>query len=566
MRRMPLAARVESAARRLAQCVALALVEPGIGQRTRAGLRGPDQRASFPGNINPTCHTGQGMKAAQGIRSTPMTCDSSGGTATGLRDRALRRAPTQNAVACRRAPRRRGPIVVLLAVLFAPSLVPAATVPGCAGAATYTPAYPPTRLPERDQGDVSVILLHGKSGSKFAPQYTNLITDLADHGFNVVIPNMTWWREWDGTQCQGLNYLKALVDAERARGMRVLLIGHSMGGMHSLLYAMHTGHGLEAVIPVAPGHMLPLSTTVVNATQPYVEEARRMVAQGRGDELATFYTYDGGLREMQPTTPNIYLSYHDTNITPDFNFVLPAIKPRWLWIVGDADPNRDFNQRQISKLPDNPQSEFVITSGDHFTALDRVADLLHEWFQTWSQIGAPPSGVSNPPMRLSVEDPFSGSIKAGVRNLRGYLVALNPPTSLSLFVDGVPYGELEHHGPRPDVGNAFPQYPNSDESGFNIVLNYGDNIGPGSHTIQLVAEDSNGGVVEAFVPFTVDSFNTPFVFDDGLVSLSGATITHDSDDTITIQNLLHDGRRYRVRLKWTRQTQNYEAIEITPLQ
>ena len=168
-------------------------------------------------------------------------------------------------------------------------------------------------------------------------------------------------------------------------------------------------------------------------------------------------------------------------------------------------------------------------------------------------------------MRLSVEDPFSGSVKAGVRNLRGYLVALNPPTRLSLYIDGVFHGDLEHHGPRPDVGDAFPQYAGSGESGFNIALNFGDNIGPGEHTIRLLATDNLGGVEQLLVTFTVDSFDNPFVFDDGLVSLSGATVTHDSNDTITIQNLLHDGQRYRVRLKWTRQTQNYEAIEITPL-
>ena len=291
--------------------------------------------------------------------------------------------------------------IAALSLCATPTLSSAA-IPGCESAPPYTPAFEPYRAPEQPQSDVAIILVHGKNGHPGGPIFKTATPEIVAQGYTVIRPIMPWsvrWSGtewvpiWDGTQCQGLNYLADLVRSERERGMRVILVGHSMGGMHSFIYASRDGHGLEAVVSIAPGHMIPLSRTVVNETAGEVERARALVAQGRGDEPGTYSTYYGGLIPLQ-TTPNIFLSYHDVNITPDFNDVLPAVQPPWYLLVGTNDPIYGFYERAgiIDKLPDGPPSEYRITVGDdHFTIMDKAPGLVDEWFRAWSSVGEPPT-------------------------------------------------------------------------------------------------------------------------------------------------------------------------------
>ena len=283
---------------------------------------------------------------------------------------------------------------MVVLVLMAPRIAVAA-VPNCESAPPYTPAYAPARSPEHPTGDVSIILVHGKVGSQFSSFFEAPRTAFVSRGYTVIIPNMPWSWLWDGTQCQGLNYLADLIAAERARGMRVMLIGHSMGGMHTFIHSSLEGHDLEAMVAIAPGHMLPLSTTVVRETAPSVEQARSMVADGRGDEIADYYTWYGDLQLMR-TTAEIYLSYHDLTITPDFNDVLPAVKPPWYLLVGTEDPIFGFYERAkiIDRLPAGAPSEYVITSGDHVTVFDQVPGLVDAWFRSWSSVGEPPRSAT----------------------------------------------------------------------------------------------------------------------------------------------------------------------------
>lgn len=275
-----------------------------------------------------------------------------------------------------------------------------AAVPGCESQSVYQPALAPLREPAQPPGDVSVILVHGKNGSPLAALFNTAAAALAQRGYSVIRPLLPWaikwiggeWvYRWDGTQCEGLNYLADLVAAERERGMRVVMMGHSMGGMHSLLYASKAGHGLEAIVAIAPGHMLPLSRSVLDMTAGEVSRARAKVAAGLGDEPGVYATYYGQLWPLQ-TTPNIFLSYHDVTQTPDFNAVLPAVTLPWYLTIGTSDPNYGFYERAgvITKLPAGSPNTYKVTSGDHYTILDQVPDLFDTWFRSWSQVGAAP--------------------------------------------------------------------------------------------------------------------------------------------------------------------------------
>ena len=274
-----------------------------------------------------------------------------------------------------------------------------AAVPGCASAAPWKPVstHQAAYYPEQPQSDVTVIIMHGKGGSMYASFFDPLRERLLKLGYNVILAHMTWSHFWDGTQCQGLNYLQQLVKAEKQKGMRVLLVGHSLGGMHSLIYAHFKNHGLTGVIPVAPGHMLPLSKRVIETTQGDIDRAKRLIRQGKGNKVFTFKTLNGYALQDVVTTPRIYLSYHDPNQTWDFNQVLPSVKPRWLWIVGANDGIKAFNDKTAALMPGNVAANYKVTAGDdHFTVLDKVANLVHKWFTSWSKIGPRPRYRENP--------------------------------------------------------------------------------------------------------------------------------------------------------------------------
>ena len=293
--------------------------------------------------------------------------------------------------------------IALYLLWFQVSIPTQAAVPNCKSAAPYTPFYEPLRAPVQPASDISIILVHGKNSTPTSDHFDTTTTALVALGYSVIRPILPWsskWRdgvryfEWDGTQCQGLNYLRELVDAEHERGMRVVMMGHSMGGMHTFIYASKEGHGLEAMVAIAPGHMLPFSKTILTKTAEEVERARAEVVAGRGDEVGTYSTYYGQYWPLQ-TTPNIFLSYHDPLITPDFNDVLPVVMPPWYLLIGTEDPIYGFYERAgiIDKLPAGVPNEYKITSGDHRTVFEHVPALFDTWIKNWSNIGDPPVPV-----------------------------------------------------------------------------------------------------------------------------------------------------------------------------
>lgn len=173
------------------------------------------------------------------------------------------------------------------------------------------------------------------------------------------------------------------------------------------------------------------------------------------------------------------------------------------------------------------------------------------------------STPSDDPIVMSIEEPFDGDVKSGVRTFRGWVVSLKPLTSLTLYLNGTLIGELDHGGPRGDVANKFPQYPDSRQSGFAFATNYGS-FPAGVHQYRLVARDNQGNLLEKTVNFTVERFDNAFVKDDALISLDSASVSASGRDVI-INGMEHDGKRYNVRLRWKKARQGFEPVAIDPL-
>lgn len=165
-------------------------------------------------------------------------------------------------------------------------------------------------------------------------------------------------------------------------------------------------------------------------------------------------------------------------------------------------------------------------------------------------------------IQFLLEEPTSGSAYSGVANVRGWAVSSVGINHIELLVDGVVKTNIPSGGLRKDVGNVYPSYPNSSQSGFSMAFNYSE-LTAGSHTIGINVIDNEGTKKSTTATFTVARFNTSFISDPATVSLSAATITDDNDKAISISNLQAGGKAYNVRLEWRTAAQGFALTSIS---
>lgn len=252
----------------------------------------------------------------------------------------------------------------------------------CTGSQAYVPPAGPIVLPAASgMATTTVILLHGKQSSPVGP-VSRLFTGLNAANFDVVAPYLPWGgNTWTGTLCEGLVYLNELVEAEGAKGRNVVLAGHSMGGVHALIYgAIPLSSAVKAIIPIAPGHFPHLSKKIQSDTASSIARARQLVASGMGDVLDTFTTRNLGKAVDISATPRAYLSYHALNEFPDIRQVLPLQVLPVLWIGGRDDSlTTVMNYASLSGRIRSANSRYQLLDGDHFTVLDNSVGPMSAW-------------------------------------------------------------------------------------------------------------------------------------------------------------------------------------------
>jgi len=166
-------------------------------------------------------------------------------------------------------------------------------------------------------------------------------------------------------------------------------------------------------------------------------------------------------------------------------------------------------------------------------------------------------------IELSLEEPVADSVYTGVANIRGWVVGSAGINRVELYIDEVLKTNIPVGGRRTDVGDAYPDYPNSADSGFSMAFNY-SGLAAGPHTIRVRAIDQEGAAKDASIAFNVARFDRSFIPDPSRISLNGATISHDSNHSIFINNMTADGKTYDLRLDWRTATQGYAITQVIP--
>ena len=165
-----------------------------------------------------------------------------------------------------------------------------------------------------------------------------------------------------------------------------------------------------------------------------------------------------------------------------------------------------------------------------------------------------------------IEEPAQGEYYSGISNLRGYAVSPEGTGRYyhSVYIDGEFAFYITPYGKRADVGNAFPDYPDSDTGGFSMAFNY-KSLSPGEHEIRVRAYDDAGNYNDAVTTFTAERFETEFIASDSDVDVSTSQTWSIIDkQTYLVSGATLEGKQWDFLLKWDRASQSFKMEGILP--
>ena len=235
-----------------------------------------------------------------------------------------------------------------------------------------------------------------------------------------------------------------------------------------------------------------------------------------------------------------YLSYFDDAVMTDQAFAL--YQQYGLNSRGDVIVSREF--RNANPLPTDCWEG------------RREGD----WFRLTKADEIVTGESSNEVFRVSLEEPIDGQIHMGVGNLRGWAVSNEDITRIEILVDGIPQFDAPYGGNRADVGNAFPDVPNSSQSGFSLAFNY-SGLAFGQHTVTAVAHTLGGQERRSSATFQVVRFDEEFIPGNDAVDLTDSELTATGNE-VTITDVIVDGVLHDLTLKWRPAEQGFEIIDI----
>ena len=169
-------------------------------------------------------------------------------------------------------------------------------------------------------------------------------------------------------------------------------------------------------------------------------------------------------------------------------------------------------------------------------------------------------------IKVAIEEPVQGERYSGISNLRGWAVS---PEGTGNFYHAVYINDefafyMTPYGKRTDVGNAFPDYPNSDTAGFSMAFNYKD-LPPGEHEIRVRAYDNLENYNEVVTTFTTERFESTFIASDSDVDVSTTeTWAVVDNQTYKVSGATLEGKQWDFFLKWDTASQSFKTEGIVP--
>lgn len=240
------------------------------------------------------------------------------------------------------------------------------------------------------QERIGVLMLHGKNpGSNMDPNFGPQKGAFERQGWLVRFPDMPWSRgryldgNWDKAMTEIAAEVKALRDAGATK---IVLVGHSIGSPAALSHAARGGD-VQALVLLAPGHIpagyynFPCCKVVHDS----IDEARALVAAGKGDSRERFSDINQGRQQTVVTSAKDFLSYFDPASDAEMSVTAPRVPAGTpvMTAIGEKDPLFKFIKAYyVDKLPANPKNKFLEVSGGHLETPRVSSDEVIAWIKT----------------------------------------------------------------------------------------------------------------------------------------------------------------------------------------
>jgi hypothetical protein len=172
------------------------------------------------------------------------------------------------------------------------------------------------------------------------------------------------------------------------------------------------------------------------------------------------------------------------------------------------------------------------------------------------------TGVLAGEMVFSLEEPPENGSMTGVANIRGWAAGSAGIDYVDLWIDSVYVGRIPYGGTRRDVGNAYPQYPDSDLAGFSMAYNY-SLLKAGEHQFTVTAVDNDAASQTIERTFSVAKFQQNYFAAEAPMNTDAASMLPWGDDMLTT-NVDMAGSKFALLVGWDKSKQNLNIKSTFP--
>ncbi len=226
----------------------------------------------------------------------------------------------------------------------------------------------------------AMVLMHGKWGH---PNSLLAFGRQMEAACDTQSIEMPWSRRrsYDQPYPVAIAEIAARVKALRDKGYtRVLLAGHSFGANAALAYTATQGDA-DGLIALAPGHS-PDNMYRRGVGKAAVDQARQMVAEGKGAEMLDMDDLNQGKSRTVRMRADVLLSYFDPEGLGHMPLTAAGFKKPvpFLWVIGTADSLYAAGAAfAFNKAPAHPASKYLVVEADHAGTPEVAAAQVLEW-------------------------------------------------------------------------------------------------------------------------------------------------------------------------------------------
>jgi len=227
-----------------------------------------------------------------------------------------------------------------------------------------------------------VVLMHGKWGTAQSPYLQPVMQKLTPL-CQVKSLEMPWSRQrlYDRPYSDALGQIRQAVADLRQSGVQWVAVGgQSFGANATLAYMAQVGD-VDALLPMAPGHV-PERFIQAPEVRQGVEQARRAIEEGQGDLLVEMTDINQSQRRNVKAAAASLWSYFDPQGWGNMELSAQRIQRSVpvFWAIGTLDPLYPIGSEAVFKrLPVHPDSRYLVVSANHATTPGVASDELLVW-------------------------------------------------------------------------------------------------------------------------------------------------------------------------------------------